>query len=127
MYNAFVSWFAIHIGKGQAVVPLEGGTLYMYMEMFDLDPASWAALVAQLVRACLKCRVSWVQIPPEATHFHFFIAWGVFLSFFLSISSVIMYHVTTQLFILKFMFFNIVNQTSYTIDALLQPKYMYLS
>ena len=32
-----------------------------------------------------------VQIPPEATHFHFFIASGVCLSFFLSISSVIMY------------------------------------
>ena len=36
---------------------------------------------------CPKCRVSWVQIPPEATHFHFFIASGVltfFFSFFLS-------------------------------------------
>ena len=28
--------------------------------------------------------MSWVQIPPEATHFHFFITSGVFLSFFLS-------------------------------------------
>ena len=41
---------------------------------------------------CLECIVSWVQIPPEATHFHFFIASGVCLPSFLSfISSVIMY------------------------------------
>ena len=38
---------------------------------------------------CPECRVSWVQILPEATHFSF--ASGVCLSFFLSISSVIMY------------------------------------
>ena len=32
------------------------------------------------------CRVSWIQISPEAIHFYFFIAWGVFLSFFLFFS-----------------------------------------
>ena len=32
---------------------------------------------------CLDCRVLWVQIPPDATHFHFFICRRC-LSFFLS-------------------------------------------
>ena len=38
---------------------------------------------------CLECRVLWVQIPPEATHFSFFhlSQVPVFLSFFLFISS----------------------------------------
>ena len=31
---------------------------------------------------CYKCRVSWVWIPPEATHFHFFICLGYLSLFF---------------------------------------------
>ena len=83
-------------------------------EMFDLDPASWAALVAQLVGASVRSteyRVSWVQIPPEATHFHFFIASGVclsfFLSFFLSISSVIMYYLCVHVHVCMFGYSNL--------------------
>ena len=54
------------------------------------------ALLCTCKSICPECRVSWVQIPPEATHFHFFIASGVFLSFFLSISSVIMHKHNVQ-------------------------------
>ena len=42
-------------------LPLPCIVLYIW------DPACWAALVAQWVRAlCLDCRVSWVRIPPRA-------------------------------------------------------------
>ena len=60
-------------------------------ERFDLEPASWAALVAQLVKSIYpECRVSWVQIPPEATHFSFFHLpqMPVFLFFHLMLSCI---------------------------------------
>ena len=57
-------------------------------EMFDLDPASWAALVAQLVRASVlsaECGGFKSHLRQLIFHiFHFFIASGVCLSFFLS-------------------------------------------
>ena len=63
-------------------------------EMIDLDPASWAALVAQLVRASVRsaeCRGFKSHL--RQLIFHFSFASGVFLSFFLSFfsSQIIMY------------------------------------
>ena len=72
-------------------------------EMFDLDPANWATLVAQLVKASVWSAVPWVQIPPEATHFSFFHCLrcpclSVFLSFFhLKSSCTCMYFVNNYI------------------------------
>ena len=44
-----------------------GALLFLYC-ICDSSPASWAASVAQLVRAIASGR-SWVQIPPEAVYF----------------------------------------------------------
>ena len=69
--------------------------MYVYVHVHvDLDPASWAALVAQLVRASVRsaeCRgfksqLIFIFSLPQVS-----VCLSVFLSFFLSISSVIMY------------------------------------
>ena len=65
--------------------------------MFDLDPARGCLGSSVGKSICPECRVSWVQIPPEATHFSFFHLpqVSVFLSYFLSISSVVMHIIFT--------------------------------
>ena len=65
-------------------------------EMFDLDPASWAALVAQLVRASVQStEYRGFKSQLRQLIFHFFICLrclSFFLSFFLSFHlQVIMY------------------------------------
>ena len=70
MYIVHVIYKFVFLGNSKFTILLYN---YMYMcmcmsqvyEMFDLDPVSWAALVAQLVRAsCLECIQSVVGSNP---------------------------------------------------------------
>ena len=71
------SWNSIKVGVVLAYIIYQVSVnlftqVHVY-DMFDLDPASWAALVAVVSKSiCLECRVLFVEIPPEATHFSFF-------------------------------------------------------
>ena len=79
MYMYMYIYMYIHVHVYRVSVSL----FTLVYEMFDLDPASWAALVAQLVRASVRsaeCRGFKSHL--RQLIFHFFIASGVCLSFF---------------------------------------------